>query len=120
MAGNYSIEKADGIVTIRFQRTLTVEEILEVMDHVAHTEKCNRRLWDATGRFTYTSQEVRRIAVRRKERWPSSARVAFLAADDVSFGLMRLLEVYSEQDNYETKVFRDEQKARHWLKEWVE
>ncbi len=120
MARNYFIEKADGIATIRFLRTLTVEEILEVMDHVAQTVKCNRRLWDGTGRFKYTSQEVRRIAARGKERWPSPARVAFLAADDVSFGLLRMFEVFREQDNYETKVFRDEQNARYWLKEWFE
>ncbi len=120
MARNYFIENADGIATIRFLRALTIEELLEVMDHVAQTVKCNRRLWDATGRFTYTSQEVRRIAARGKEHWPSPARVAFWAADDLSFGLLRMFEVYRVQDNYETKVFRDEQKARHWLNEWVE
>ncbi len=31
-----------------------------------------------------------------------------------------MFEVYREQENYETKVFRAEDEALEWLRAWVE
>ena len=120
MSRNYSIENADGVTTIRLQRSLTLDEMFEMMQHVAHTDECNRRLWDVTEKFSFTSEEIKKIADRGRILWPSASRVAFLAVDNLSFGLLRMLEVFREQETYETRVFRDEQAALKWLKESLE
>ena len=117
---DYSIERDENITTIRLHRELTLDEVLDVVDQVAQSDVSNRRLWDLTRNFVFTSAEIAQIAERGKTHWPSASRVAYVAADDLSFGLLRMFEVYREQENYETRVFREEQGARDWLKEWVE
>ena len=39
-----------------------------------------------------------------------------LTADDVSFGTLRILEVYRGEDGFESKVFRSEKEAVDWLR----
>ena len=119
MDERYSIEQAGGITTIRLRRRLSLEEMLAVVDEVAARDISSRRLWDLTRNLKFTGEEMRAIAARGRERWPGAARVAYLAADDLSFGLLRMFEVFREQDNYETRVFRDEAEARQWLARWV-
>ncbi|MBD3868509.1 MAG: hypothetical protein IFK94_10340 [Acidobacteria bacterium] len=108
MNNNYSMDQVDGISVIRLSRNLNLDEVLELVDQVAKAGVSDRRLWDVTEYFKFTTEEVVKIATRGRQHWHTAARVAYLAADDVSFGLLRMLE-----------VFRDEQEAMSWLKEWA-
>ena len=116
MNSGYSIEHSDGVTTIRLSRNLELDDIFEVIDEVAAKDQCNRRLWDLTAGFDFTNQQIEEIANRGKLRWPNASRVAYVASNDLAFGLLRMFEVFREQDHYKTGVFRDEQEALRWLK----
>ena len=120
MNSNFIVEEQDGISTLRLARQLSLEELLQVLDDAVSLDVGNRRIWDATRHFNYTADEVRSIAEHGKVIWPGAARVAYVAEDDLTFGLVRMFEVFREQENYQTKVFRDEQAARTWLLDWEE
>ena len=87
MSEDYSIERGDGVTTIRLRRNLQLEEILRVVDEVAKVDQCNRRLWDLTECFDFTPQEIERIAERGRINWPDPSRVAYVANDDLAFGV---------------------------------
>lgn len=120
MTTDFSMQRVGNITTIRLHRSLTLSEVLSVIDEVARSDISNRRLWDLTDNFDFASDEIAQIAARGRAHWPSSSRVAYVAANSLSFGLLRVFEVFREQENYETKVFREEQPALEWLREWVE
>ena len=118
MSTDYSIENLDGITTIRLARQLGLKEILGVIDEVAARGGYSRRLWEVSGKLDFTSGEIETIAEHGKVTWPDPARVAYVATDPLSFGLLRMLEVYRDQQDYETRVFRSEQDALEWLRAW--
>lgn len=127
MPENHTIKHANGVTTIRLTRKLSLDDVLQVLDEVARTETSNRRLWDVTGQVDLSTQELKQIAARARALWPGAARVAYVAADPLSFGLLRMFEVFQEQsevsqqqEEYSTKVFREPGAARAWLEAWVE
>lgn len=120
MSSNFVVEQQDGITTIRPTRPLSAEELLQVMADVAELDVGNRRLWDVTRSFDFTADEIRSAASQSRMLWQGAARVAFVAEDDPSFGQMRMFEVFREQENFQTRVFRDEISAREWLLDWKE
>lgn len=101
MSSNFVVEEQDGITTIRLARQLSLEELLRVLDDVTKLGTSNRRIWDATRHFNFTADEVRSIANHGRILWPSAARVGYVAEDDLTFGLVRMFEVFREQENYE-------------------
>lgn len=113
-----SVEDSDGITTIRLKESLNLESALEVIDFVGQWKPSNRQLWVATEKFSVTAIEAEEIAARDRLQWPVRSRVAYVAADDLSFGILRMLEVFRMEDNCQTQVFRDEKIALAWLKEW--
>ena len=117
MSSDFNIERDEAIATIRLNRQLTTAEFLKVVEEVAQQVPDKLRLWDATKNFDFTAGDIRSIAERSMEFASVPARVALVAEDDLTFGLLRMFEVFREQDNYQSRVFRDEQAARDWLTE---
>ena len=119
MSEIYSFEHSDGITVTRFARQLEFDDFIAALDEIRQRELMPRRMWDVTGVFDFTAEQIQQIAKYSKRHFPSPARVAFLAADDLTFGLLRMFEAYREEDDHITRVFRDEQTARQWLVEQV-
>ncbi len=115
MSRDFIVEQQDGITTIRLLRRVSVEEFLVMMEDVVKHEIGDRRLWDATRNFNFSAEEIRQIAVRVREIFPHAQRVAFVAADDLTFGQIRMFEAFRDSQDFPTKVFRDEPTARAWL-----
>jgi len=115
VGSNFIVEQQDGITTIRLTRRLSVDEFFQMLEDIAGRELSDRRLWDGTRNFNFSAEEIRRIASSVSSIFPPAARVAFVAADDLTFGQVRMFEAFKDQDDYQTKVFRDEQTAREWL-----
>ena len=118
MAKDDILEKTEGLTIIRVPARPTLQRLLEIVAEVATTDDCRRRLWDLTKGFDLSAEEIGKLAARGREHWPIACRVAYLAGDDLAYGLLRMFEVFREQENYETRVFRDEDEARAWLKAW--
>ena len=115
MSSNFVVEKLDGITTIRLQRLLKLPDFLRMMDEVAAMGVGRRRLWNATNNFNFSADEIRQIAVHARSVMPESSRVAFVAADDLTFGQVRMFEAFRHAEDFRTKAFRDEPSARQWL-----
>ena len=115
MSSNFVVEQNEGITTIRLKRRLNVEQFLMMMQDIAAHEIGDKRLWDATRNFNFSAEEIRRIAKHVRKVFPQAERVAFVAADDLTFGQIRMFEAFRDPDDFPTKVFRDEPTARTWL-----
>lgn len=118
MSAAVRVELNGGVTMIRLLKRLDLEALLAELDEIAQAYRNNRRLWDLSDTFRYTNEEVRRIAAHGRVIWPGSARVAYLAEDDLAYGLLRMFEVYRKQENYQTKVFRKKPAAMAWLQAW--
>ena len=118
MSDNYQIEEQGEICIITLTKILNLKELVAVLDEVSHVTNKNRRVWITTGNFTLNSEDIRKVAERGKVLWPQNSRVAYVGEDDLSFGLLRIFEVFREEDNYETKIFREKSEAINWLKSW--
>ncbi len=66
--------------------------------------------------LNYSANEMRAIAARARGHWPGQAQVAYVAAGELSYGLMRMFQVFREEEGYQSRVFRDEQDAEEWLR----
>ena len=117
MSSKFVVEQLDGITTIRLLRRLDIEQFIEMIDEIAKQGVGHRRLWDVTRNFNYSAEEIRHIAARVRTIFPEAERVAFVAADDLTFGQVRMFEAFRGTEDFPTKVFRDEPAARAWLRD---
>ena len=115
MSSNFVVEQEDGITTVRLTRKLGLDEFLQMIDDVAKAGVADRRLWDTTRKFNFAASEIRQIAAHAKSVLPRAKCVAFVAADDLTFGQVRMFEAFRDEEGFRTKAFRDEQAAREWL-----
>jgi len=66
------------------------------------------------------SEQLQKIAEYSEIKWPAASapsRVAFVAPDDFTYGLLRMFEVYRKEEQHTIMVFRTKQEALKWLKE---
>ncbi len=112
----YSIEIEDGISVIRFSQTPELSDLKEIIDYLSKNNIYERRLWDLNPHgLKLSKDDLVDIAQYGKINFPAPSKLAIVALQDLSFGLSRLFEVYREEDQLKTMVFRDERKARDWL-----
>ena len=111
------IERLDSILVIRFNGPCTVKSILQAVDEVALYPSHYSRLWDLSFGIDVPNQGLKEIASYTKKKLNYPARVGVVASEDLSFGLMRMLEVYREEENLDFRVFRNEAEALGWLRE---
>lgn len=113
----YSIEKNNGITKICFFRKPKMSELKKAMDDVLEKGDCDLRLWEFKAGVVLDTSQIEEIAQYGEKIWPVPSRAAIVAADDLSFGLARIHDVYRDQNRRETMVFRTIQEAIKWLKE---
>jgi hypothetical protein len=72
-----------------------------------------------TARSELRSTEILQRLAKRSKEWrggpTSNSRVAVLAPRDISYGLARMFEVYTDATETNFCVFRDLHKAADWL-----
>ena len=115
MSEAFALERRRGVTTIRISRHLELAEFLDVVDEVAALGTDDRRLWDLRVCLNYPANEMRIIAARARRHWPGHGRVAYVASGELSYGLMRMFQVFREEEGYQSRVFRDAQDAEVWL-----
>ena len=117
MQMTYLIEIVDGIAVTRFFKKPDVTEAIGAMDEVFARGKFQLRLWVLEDGIDLRHEELAKIARHGRQLWSAPSRAAIVAADDLSYGLMRVHDVYREQALHVTRVFRTEQEAVAWLGE---
>lgn len=115
MSDDYTIEQSDDISIIRFNRDLEIKRLFAVMDEVAAIGDTEKRLWDLSDHFAFTPAQLDDVAAHGRVKWPGPASVAYVAKNDISFGLLRLLAERRRAPDYKMQVFREIDDALVWL-----
>ncbi|MEM7251678.1 MAG: hypothetical protein AAF493_09670 [Pseudomonadota bacterium] len=107
------------MVTIAAKDTLALEDVVAtratLRDDVRIPE-CERVVIDLTGvtHFRLSLDDLRFLA-QEVSPWPATARVAFVAPSDLSFGSMRLYQTQLAEQAPPAQVFRRYAEALRWL-----
>ena len=119
MAKNYTIKQVKSITIIVFSKAPTFDEAKEVIDTLAKNNSYHLRLWDFSNvLFNFTKEEIQEIALYGKSMFLEKNRIAVVAPQDLSYGILRSFEIYREQDMHSIpRVFRNRQEALQWLEE---
>lgn len=115
MDPGYSIEERGDVTVIRLLRLVNLEEILEIIDVIATLSNREKRLWLLGDHVRLTPGEMSEIGNYGRDRIKGFSRVAYVAADDLTFGLTSIQSAYRRAGGFDDQVFRDEESALEWL-----
>lgn len=119
----YTIRKNEGFVVAKHEGLVSDQELLDTYRQLYNDPDYQlgfKKLVDlrATESMERSADALQDIAQLIKSRYAGSSerfKTAIVAPRDLSYGLARIYEVYSEETPQETMVFRDLQKALDWL-----
>ncbi len=117
MRRGFSIEDRGDVTVIRFLRTVSKQEIFEIIDVIATRGQCNKRLWLLGEYLRLSAEEMAEIGEYGRTTIAGPGRVAYVADDDLTFGLTSIHAAYRKTGGYEDQLFRDEASAMAWLSE---
>ena len=100
---------------------LTVQDVRDALDRYYSGSVTMLILWDltkvdlsswATNQIVFLAKKVKEYSHLR-----IGGKTAVVIAKDLNFGIMRMYEAYAESEeiDFETRVFRDMEKAKEWL-----
>ena len=115
MDAGYSIKQRGDVTVICLLRLVNLEEILGIIDVIATLGNREKRLWLLGDYVRLTPEEMSEIGNYGRDRIEGSSRVAYVAADDLTFGLTSIQVAYREARGFEDQIFRDEESALEWL-----
>jgi len=118
MQNHYSIKNTNGITIIHIGKSPNKDDLIEVVDKLSMIENNNARVWD----FNDITLDIPLIDIKFISEYVQTKRSGFyysaLVASEIStYGILRAAEVYSEDDQLTTKVFRIKQDALDWISE---
>ena len=117
MNKKYSIELLDEIITIRYSERPEMDDIRQSMDETAGIARSGLRLWDfSNGAINLNNDQLQELADYGKMLFMPPSKAAIVAPEDLTYGLLRVYEVFRKQDLVEIEIFRTEQEAIDWLK----
>ena len=116
MDDRYEISYIDDIAVMRLSRALPLDELLEILPAIAEQIDNRKRMWVANDRFVFTDEEIREIAKHGKKLFTEDSVVAYVAYDNLSFNLLRMLEIWREDERNKIKVFSEMAPALDWLR----
>jgi len=113
----YDISHRDRITRVVLHVHPTVDLTKAIMDELVAEHPCERRLWDLSAiDLNLSAEELRQIARYSREKFSSSDRLALVASADLTYGELRMFEVFRQQDDPPTVwVFRSVAEAEAWL-----
>jgi hypothetical protein len=117
----FRIDKESGIVYTTIEGRITTDELLEslerFMNHPDFSPGLNGLADLRNIEMDTFSADVRRIAELmveyRNKIGPS--KTAVVISKDVTFGMTRMFQSFSEQSSIKTAIFRDMEEALRWL-----
>ncbi len=115
MDPGYSIEERGDVTVISLLRSLTKQEILGIIDVIASFGRCEKRLWILGDHVRLTPEDMSEIGNYGREKIEGPGRVAYVAGDDLTFGLTNIQAAYRNVGGFEDQLFRDEVSAMAWL-----
>jgi hypothetical protein len=123
MPVTYQIDTASGIIRTRCVGAVTLEEVLNHFRDLIRDPDCPRRLDVLLDLSEETSlpesEEIRIVAyeISRVRERVKFGTCAVVACSDALYGMIRMLQVFTEELFDETWVFRSLPEAEAWLAE---
>ena len=113
----YTIKQEEQIIRIKFHYSPDLIETMKIVGQVASEYDGRLRLYDMSEVvFDMSHDEIKQISEFGKQVFTKPNRIAILAKDNLSYGVMRMFEVYRTQNEFsKTRVFRNNQEAVDWL-----
>ena len=113
----FSVQEMDGITLVSIHDGLTYEQAITMLEHLAARDIYHFRCIDISAiRISLTKDEVTAMAAHSKSIFKEPNRSAIIAGDDLSYGIIRSLIVYREEDAHmQMNVFRDVKSGIIWL-----
>ena len=116
-------DREKGILYAIVGEQVTPDEFACAMEEIIHSDEYPpdvATLWDMRALdFRGADSGTARQLVAMRERYPErgEARLAFVVADDLSFGISRMYELLSADLPQKIRVFRDYAEGEQWLME---
>lgn len=118
MKKQYSIERLDKIIIVRFFGSPSFEDAKAAIHEVIEMPDNHLRLWNVSkATFEGSTQEIRDLAAFAREVLLFTSKMAIVSSHDLGFGLARVFEGSRGQENIDSQVFRHESDAIEWLLE---
>ena len=113
----YSIKHTDGITEIKIFQNFNLDQGKEILDDIEKNYPYARRLWDfSVVVLKYSMDDIKSVAEYSKKLFTKPNKTAFYTLSDLTFGEMRQLAVYREEEGKTSaRAFRDKQEAIDWL-----
>lgn len=120
MAFSYNIDTADKVILCRGNGILNAGEILAVRQQIrkdVNFDVVFDRIIDLreVAEISISTDDLRGIADPSFYSRPS--RVAFIANDDLKFGMSRMYAAFCNYDQDNCQIFRDMTEARQWIRQ---
>ena len=115
MTDRYTIDRADGITTIRFLKRLNIEDILAAVDEFA-TNPSKLRVWVIDNVFELSSSEFLGLAEYAASKDLPAGKSAIVGPVDPTCGIGRIYGSYFRKTYTQMKMFRTFEEAIDWLK----
>ena len=119
----YTIRKNEGVVVSRHLGEVSDQELLDTYRQLyndpdyqpSFNKVVDLRTTKSTGRSPDALRDIAQLIKSRYATTYERAKTAIIAPRDLSFGLARMYQVFSEDTPQETMVFREVQQALDWL-----
>ena len=116
MSDSFKFSFVGQVLWVRFTSPPKLSEVFEAIEHIANMEPVpSQRLWEFERGVNLSSSELRQIAEVGKEKLLGPQRVALLGSEALAFGLMRMYEVFRQEELLNMEVFKDRESALEWL-----
>ena len=125
MPVTYTIDSARNIIHTRCEGSVSFEEVITHFKTLTSDPKCPPRLnvlLDLTGVTSApTSEQIRRVSsvIGDSRKHLVFDTCAIAVSSELIYGMMRMFEVFTEENFRQARTFRGLDEAQEWLNEQV-
>lgn len=116
MSKIYTLEYINGITTITFFGTPSLESMKELIDDIAENHPYEKRLWDFSDiHYNWAIHELQKLSEYAKLKFIQPNKLAIITTEDFAYGIARQFTAYREEEKSEAAVFHTKEEAIEWL-----
>ena len=116
MGKSYQVYVEDGITICRFSEVAEHAALEKAIKEALELDETGLRLWVFAKGTNISTGELKGLIALSDGRQRKPSKAAFVATDDLTFGLARMQASYREGERLSSRVFRDEAEALAWLR----
>jgi len=118
MPADYTIDKQEGVVYATIWGDLTAEDVTAARMRLKADPDFSpgmKQLIDGRGLTDWVPTGTETSMLATHDPFGSGAQRAFVASEDVFYGMFRMYQILTDSPEIRVAVFRDMEEAREWL-----